>query len=83
MTGPDATTRRVLAGLCTDCGRPARRGRLLCADHSVRKNRYFREKMRASSGTGLTREHFKCGMCGCEGHDRRTCDIHRRDEVKR
>ena len=70
----DGRTRRVMLGVCVDCGdEPARPGRLLGEACSLRHN--AAAKARARGPSTRSRDHEKCGSCGEPGHDRRTCDL--------
>jgi hypothetical protein len=70
----DGRTKRVMLGVCVDCGvEPARPGRLLGEACSLRHN--AAAKARARRSTTRSRDHEKCGRCGEPGHDRRTCDL--------
>lgn len=75
-TASERTTRwkrkRHAAGRCEQCGRKPRPGMrtcLRCARDNVAAARRRRERR-----SGLRAVACHCGLCGKEGHNRRTCD---------
>jgi hypothetical protein len=70
----DLKTRRIEAGLCPDCGEPARPQRLYCVTCAERQRQRVLAAYHARHPGAERRSGRRCGLCGRPGHYRPRCE---------